>query len=212
MPPAVMCAYDELVPLEKIVPYPRNPNRHPKKQVKMLARIIDARGWRAPITVSTRSGFVVRGHGRLEAARFLGLTEAPVDYQDYANEAEEWADLVADNQIAQLADMDNDELSSILQDIKAAGIDIEETGFLEQDLNAMIEKAIELDEEPEVEFTRELLLEHNYVVLYFDNPLDWSVAQDVFRLKKVKDLIPRKSQPMGIGRVLRGAEWLDRLK
>ena len=76
----VHCAYDELVDIAKLVPNPRNPNRHPDKQIELLAKIIKSQGWRAPITVSTRSGFIVRGHGRLAAAQKLGLTEVPVDW------------------------------------------------------------------------------------------------------------------------------------
>ena len=50
----VYCAYDEIVEIDSLKPNPRNPNRHPEAQVKMLARIIGEQGWRAPITVSRR--------------------------------------------------------------------------------------------------------------------------------------------------------------
>ena len=60
----VKCAHDEMVSLKKLVPNSRNPNKHPKKQIAMLAKIIEMQGWRAPITVSNRSGLIVRGHGR----------------------------------------------------------------------------------------------------------------------------------------------------
>jgi ParB-like chromosome segregation protein Spo0J len=99
----VNCAYDKLVPIADLKPNPGNPNMHPVKQIEMLAKIIAHRGWRAPITVSTRSGQIVRGHGRLEAAKSLGLTEVPVDFQDYKSAEEEHADLLADNKIAELA-------------------------------------------------------------------------------------------------------------
>jgi len=82
---------------------PRNPNKHPQEQIKLLATIIRSQGWRAPITVSRQSGYVVRGHGRLAAAILLGTEVVPVDYQNYATEAEEWADLIADNRIAELS-------------------------------------------------------------------------------------------------------------
>ena len=62
---SIHCAHDELVDITTLVPNPRNPNRHPDKQIELLAKIIQNQGWRAPITVSTRSGFIVRGHGRL---------------------------------------------------------------------------------------------------------------------------------------------------
>lgn len=60
----------------------------------------------------------------------------------------------------------------------------------------------------EVEFSDELLLEHNYIVLYFDNAMDWEVAIDKYGLKNVKDLIPRKGQPTGIGRVINGKDFI----
>ena len=77
----VYCAHSQMVEIEKVIPNPRNPNKHSEKQIALLSKIIAAQGWRAPITVSTRSGFIVRGHGRLLAARKLGLAEVPVDYQ-----------------------------------------------------------------------------------------------------------------------------------
>ena len=123
------CAHDELVVLEKLVGNPRNPNTHPKAQIELLAKIISAQGWRAPITVSTRSGLVVRGHGRLAAARLLGVETAPVDYQEYENEAAEWADLIADNRIAELAEMSFSSLADLLSDLGTTGIDMELTGF-----------------------------------------------------------------------------------
>jgi hypothetical protein len=70
--PLVNCAFDELVPLEKLVPNPRNPNQHPQSQVALLAKVIAHQGWRSPVVVSTRSGFIVAGHGRYEAAKVLG--------------------------------------------------------------------------------------------------------------------------------------------
>ena len=54
--------------------------------------------------MSKRSGFIVKGHGRLAAALLEGVKEAPVDYQNYTTEAEEYAVLVADNRIAELAE------------------------------------------------------------------------------------------------------------
>ncbi|MCZ7637645.1 MAG: ParB N-terminal domain-containing protein [Verrucomicrobia bacterium] len=76
--PAVNCAFDELVPLEKLVPNQRNPNQHPEVQVRLLAKVIAHQGWRSPVVVSKRSGFIVSGHGRYEAAKVLGLTAVPV--------------------------------------------------------------------------------------------------------------------------------------
>ena len=80
----VFCAHDAIVPIKDLRPNPKNPNQHPPEQIKLLASIIRATGWRAPITVSKRSGLVTKGHGRLMAAQLDDLADAPVDYQDYA--------------------------------------------------------------------------------------------------------------------------------
>lgn len=143
----VFCAHDAIVALEKLIPNPKNPNQHPDEQVKLLGRIIKATGWRQPITVSNRSGFIVKGHGRLLAAKKAGLTEVPVDYQEYANEAEEYADLIADNRLAELSEIDTELLADIFQDIDLSEIPAELTGYTESEINALTAAlADELDE------------------------------------------------------------------
>ena len=57
--------------------------------------------------VSTRSNFIVAGHARLKAAELLKVKEVPVDFQNFESEADEYAHLVADNRIAELAEADN---------------------------------------------------------------------------------------------------------
>ena len=134
----VHCAYDEMADITTLVPNPRNPTTHPKKQIELLAKIIKKQGWRAPITVSNRSGFVVRGHGRLLAAQLLGVSQVPVDRQDYATEAEEWADLIADNRIAELAEIDDDMLASLLAEINVGDFDTDLTGFSEKQIDNLL--------------------------------------------------------------------------
>ena len=113
----VYCAFDEAVEIEKVKPNPKNPNMHPDEQIELLAAVIQKRGWRSPVTVSTRSGLVVRGHGRLMAAIHAGMSHVPVDFQHYDSEDAEMADLVADNKIAELAEMDDKMLADIFASI-----------------------------------------------------------------------------------------------
>lgn len=127
--PAIHCKYDALADIETVVENPRNPNTHPPKQVALLAKIIEHQGWRAPIVVSKRSGFVVAGHGRLLAARKLGLAKVPVDRQDFATEADEWAHLIADNKIAELAETDDDLLGALLSELEGQ-LDVALAGIL----------------------------------------------------------------------------------
>jgi len=133
---AVHCAHARMVDVVELIPNPRNPNKHGDKQVAMLAKIIRHQGWRAPITVSKRSGFIVTGHGRLEAAKLLQVQTVPVDFQDFATEADEWAHLVADNRISELAEIDNEGLASLLHDLDGA-IDLDLTGFDAEALQAV---------------------------------------------------------------------------
>ncbi|MEW6104758.1 MAG: ParB/Srx family N-terminal domain-containing protein [Bacillota bacterium] len=134
----VYCAFDELADIGSLKPHPRNPNRHPESQIALLAKIIKAQGWRAPITVSNRSGYIVRGHGRLLAAQLLGVKQVPVDRQDYASDEEELADLIADNRVAELAEMDRLSLAELLREIEAAGLDLEIAGFTKTDMAMLV--------------------------------------------------------------------------
>ncbi len=150
----VYCAHDAIVAVEDVHPNPENPNMHPDEQLRRLGMIIRNAGWRNPITVSTRSGLIVRGHGRLAAAQLEGLSEVPVDYQNYASDAEELADLIADNRIAELADPDMQKLAGLFEKIDAAEFPIELTGFTRDEygeiadaLSAATEGLIDADEE-----------------------------------------------------------------
>ena len=67
----IHCSHSEQVDIVKLVEHPSNPNQHNERQIKLLARIIQAQGWRNPITVSKKSGYIVSGHGRLKAAKEL---------------------------------------------------------------------------------------------------------------------------------------------
>ena len=135
----VYCAYDELVDTAGIVGNPRNPNGHPEEQIRLLAKIITSTGWRQSITVSRRSGFVVKGHGRLAAAQLAGIPQCPVEYQDYSSEAEEWADLTADNRLAELAEIDDVKLADLLSELTREGFPMELTGYTDEDLESILD-------------------------------------------------------------------------
>ena len=134
----VNCAYDELVQLVKLVANPRNPNRHPEDQIKLLAKIIAHQGWRAPIVVSKRSGFIVVGHGRLAAAKLLGCDTVPVDYQEFDTESDEWAHLLADNRLAELAETDGAVLKDVLLELDTGDFDMDMSGFVDEEMERVI--------------------------------------------------------------------------
>ena len=111
----IKCSFMKEVPLANLCPHPKNTNRHPERQIKLLAEIISFQGIRHPIIVSKKSGFIVAGHGRLEAAKTLGLETFPVDYQEFENEAQEYLFLESDNHLAELSEHDK---SKMLENIK----------------------------------------------------------------------------------------------
>lgn len=128
----VHCAHDRMVNIRELIPNPRNPNTHPEEQIKLLAEIIKTTGWRAPITVSTLSGMVVKGHGRLMAAELLGCEAVPVDFQDYDNESLELADLMADNRISELSEIDHKKLLNLFEEFDTGEVDFELSGYDEE--------------------------------------------------------------------------------
>lgn len=136
----VHCAHDKLVDITELIANPRNPNKHPDKQVALLAKIIRHQGWRAPVVVSKRSGFVVAGHGRLEAAKLLQVQVVPVNFQEFATEADEWAHLIADNRIAELAETDGAALKDLLIDLDSLtqDYDMDLSGFDAGELERVI--------------------------------------------------------------------------
>lgn len=134
----VFCAYDEIVNVADIKPNPKNPNAHPEEQIKLLADVIKETGVRAPITVSKLSGLIVKGHGRLEAAKLAELSEYPVEYQYFENEDEEIAALLADNKIAEFSEIDSKLLQELFEEFDIEKLNL--TGYTQDDLQSFFDE------------------------------------------------------------------------
>jgi hypothetical protein len=148
------CAYTELVEISKLVPNQKNANKHSQEQIERLAKIIDFQGQRSPIVVSKRSGFITKGHGRLEAIKLLGWADVAVDYQDYLSEAQEYADIVADNEIARWSVLDQTMINSEL--INFPDMDLELLGV--KDFTIELEK-FEMEDELKEDMNKKFILE-----------------------------------------------------
>lgn len=139
----VKCAFKKMLPIGELKVSPRNRNVHPESQIKQLAKIIQFQGWRHPIIVSNLTGHIVMGHGRLAAANLLGLSEVPVDYQDFKDADEEYLAQVSDNAISLQAELD---LSGINSDLGGLGpFDLELLGIA--NFKVDVAEAL-LDEQP----------------------------------------------------------------
>src|ERR1700690_1467878 len=99
--------------LDNLIPWARNPRTHSDAQITQIAASIAEFGFNNPILVDTKAG-IITGHGRLLAARKLGLQEVPVIVLDHLSEAQKRAYIIADNQLALNAGWDDEILRSEL--------------------------------------------------------------------------------------------------
>jgi hypothetical protein len=107
----------QVVDIDSLVLNPKNNNKHPKEQIERLSKLIQYQGFRNPVVVSKRTGFVLAGHGRIEAAKIAGLKEVPAMFQDFDNEAQEYAYLTSDNAIAAWAELDLSAVNTEMLDL-----------------------------------------------------------------------------------------------
>ena len=144
------CLFDQLVHVNDLIPHPKNRNSHPDDQIKRLARILEFQGWRYPVKVSKRSGFVTSGHGRIEAAKANGWEQIPVNFQDYDSDEQEYADVQADNAIASWSELDLSGINSDLCDL-GPDFDLDLLGIKDFELviGETLEPQCDEDEVPE---------------------------------------------------------------
>ena len=111
-------------------PDPRNPRKHDRAQIQAIARSIDAFGFNAPILID-KSGKIIAGHGRYEAAKLGGCTEIPVICLEHLTETQAKAYMLADNKLTDRSSWDDTELALHLKELSeiALDFDIEAIGF-----------------------------------------------------------------------------------
>lgn len=114
--------------IERLVPYARNARTHNDAQVAQLAASIREWGWTVPVLVD-ETGMLIAGHGRVLAARKLGLTEAPVMVARGWSEAQKRAYVLADNKLALNAGWDQDLLAVEVADLQDMAFDTQLIGF-----------------------------------------------------------------------------------
>jgi DNA modification methylase len=127
----------EFWPLERLSAYPRNPRTHSDEQVAQIAASILEFGWTNPVLVSA-DGEVIAGHGRLEAARSLGLTTVPVVVLDHLTPAQRRAYVIADNKLALNAGWNEELLAAELHALNGEGFDLSLIGFDEAELDRLM--------------------------------------------------------------------------
>jgi hypothetical protein len=196
----VNCSHTKLVPLSELKPNPKNPNQHSEDQIILLSKILQATGWRSPIVVSNQSGFIVKGHGRLEASKLAGFASVPVDFQNYASEEEEISDLIADNRLSELSDFDGQQLKDLIEELDTGDNDLDLTGYDQPNLEMLmsqfhVDDGTDVDEKAEYDGMPEIGENEDSfrkIIVHFDS--DEAVRE--FALKLACSKITEKTKSM----------------
>lgn len=195
----------EYLPVSDLKPYAKNARRHTNKDINTIIESIKEFGFSDPIGIWSEKNIVVEGHGRLIAAKKLGMEEVPVIRLDHLSDEQRRAYALAHNKTAEMSSWLDDMLREELDNI--SDIDMTNFGF-----------AIKIDDidtditVPEHKIAAELGEANNYIVLEFKTESDWERAQYVFGLEKVaSNRKNEKVRQYGIGRVIDGAEIMRRL-
>lgn len=187
--------------LKDIKPYDKNPRKN-DNAVEYVANSIKEFGFQQPIVID-KDGVIVAGHTRYKASKKLGLEKVPCIVADDLTDEQIKAYRLADNKVGESAKWNEGLLETELSEILNINMEL-------FDFNLTIDE--DEEEEPEIEFTRELGEENNYIVLMFDNTVDWLQAQTLFDLKPVKTLDSKKGfECIGLGRVIDGTMFINKM-
>lgn len=136
----------ELMDVDKLIPYVNNARTHSAEQVNKLAGSIKEFGFINPVIIDGDNG-ILAGHGRVMAAKQLGLKKVPCVAADYLTEAQRKAYILADNKMALDAGWDNELLKVEIESLQEMGFDLEFTGFDEKELAELFASDTEAKED-----------------------------------------------------------------
>lgn len=140
------------IEIEKLIPYARNSRTHSDEQVAQIAASIKEFGFTSPILIDGENG-IIAGHGRLAAARKLNMTKIPAIELSHLTKTQKKALIIADNKLALNAGWDNNLLALEFEDLKDDGFDLDLTGFLESELDALNKSLEQNDDAEDIEPT-----------------------------------------------------------
>src|SRR5438309_1927805 len=124
-------------PVDKLIPFARNPRTHSDAQVAQIGASIAEFGFNNPILVDTNAG-IIAGHGRLLAARKLQLSEVPVIVLDHLTDRQKRAYVIADNRLALNAGWDEDLLRVELAALQQEDFNLDLIGFEDEELARLL--------------------------------------------------------------------------
>jgi len=132
----------EYIPVRDLRPYPNNARTHSKKQIQQIAKSIAKFGFCNPVLIDDAKQ-IIAGHGRVQAAKVLGIDAVPTCQLSHLSEADKRAYILADNKLAEKAGWDRELLAIELQGLIEIDVDIELTGFEMAEIDLILEEARE---------------------------------------------------------------------
>lgn len=197
--------------IKELKPYKKNAKKHPKEQVERIANSIKEFGFTQPVIID-KNNCVVAGHGRILGAKKAGLKQVPTVCLEDLTEEQIKAWRLIENKTAE-SSYDETMINKEIEELLQSDIDMEAFGF---SVDILEDETIEV--EPDVPFTEILNEENNYIVLKFNNRIDWLNAMGIFGIEKAKAYPTRKEgnkktfgMRAGVGRVLDGQKALERV-
>ena len=135
-----------LADINDLIPYIRNARTHSESQIAQIAASIKEFGFLSPILIA-EDNTILAGHGRLAAARKLGLTKVPCVKESYLTETQRRAYIIADNKLSLNAGWDEDMLAIELSELQGADFDLDLLGFDESELASIFEDNKEVEDD-----------------------------------------------------------------
>src|SRR5438874_1569102 len=126
--------------ISELKPYPRNARTHSRKQINQIAASITGFGFTNPVLVD-EGGQIIAGHGRVQAAKLLGLAEVPTVQIAHLSATQKRAYILADNRLAEKAGWDQEILAVELQGLQADGFEVVLTGFVTPEIDVILDAA-----------------------------------------------------------------------
>ena len=195
------------IAVKALIPYEKNTKKHDDVQINNVAESIKQYGFVQPIVID-KNNVVVIGHCRLLAAKKLKMADVPCVCVEDLTEEQVKALRIVDNKSNE-SDWLNDILELELPDVDLSAFDFD---------FGLDKKKDKEEIEGEVPFTEVLGEENNYIVLKFDNTVDWLQLESLFDLETVKAYssrtdgkITKNMTRAGVGRVVNGADFLNKL-
>jgi len=199
---------------EELLPYANNAKRHSDDQVYKLASSIKEFGFNVPVIVDKKNN-IIAGHGRVLAAKKIGLKKVPCIQLDHLTEKQRKAFALAENKISEVSgEWDEKNLKAEIESLLDSAAMLDAAGFSDEEIDKLLTADVE-DEENKLDQIAKMELQpfeqYDYIMLVFDNDQEFSNCCEQLEIKQVEVVYNPKLKKVGLGRVIKGSRLLNLL-